>query len=72
MKPVGDDAFILKCSGRTICPNRKIIGINPKLETFGGYDDALTDFGPPLADDERKELAEYMIGLWKKYADAKP
>jgi hypothetical protein len=63
-------------SGRTLDANQAIVGINPDLDTYEGYDGG---FGPdasaieycgekPLTKDERDEIARFMIDLWTKWA----
>ena len=70
-------------TGRTITPYNGTIGINKDMEVSEGYDNMLTEKSHPIMrieDDpeertyvytaeERKELAEYMIDLWKKFAE---
>lgn len=63
------DALVFECSGKKLAANRGIIGINQSLQVTEGYDG---DCGfNELMPVERYELAEYMIGLWTKYRDAK-
>ena len=74
-RPEDSDIIILS-NGREIYANGGIIGINESLEIYGGYDQGiiLTDFGHDLGPKvtwnkaERKELAEYVISLWQKFA----
>jgi hypothetical protein len=55
-------------SGRELYANNGIIGIDEAGDTFGGYDGSLEYLDDPLTKEERKELSEYMIERWKKYA----
>lgn len=58
-------------SGRTAYCNAGIIGIDPDLELSEGYDGGFS-IDPyntgPITPDERREMAEYMIDLWRRYA----
>jgi len=56
-------------SGRSVYAHRLIVGIAPDLWTFGGYDHEFPDCGPDLTQDERKDLANYMIDLWTQYKE---
>jgi len=57
--------FILT-SGKIIDANCGIIGIAPNLQISEGYDGRIYDF---FTAKEKKEIAEYMIGLWKNYGE---
>jgi hypothetical protein len=67
-----DSGYILS-TGRSFYANNEIIGIDPDLQTYTGYDGILltsTIWDDPLDDwspKEKKELALYMIDLWKKF-----
>jgi hypothetical protein len=74
MKVKGSDVTF-ESSGITQYANGGIIGINPGLEVFGGYDDRgisqvfeHTDYRE-LTIAERRELADHMILLWQKYKE---
>jgi hypothetical protein len=59
-------------TGRSFYANGEIIGIDPDLQTYTGYDGTLntSTLWDPLDDwspEEKKELALYMIDLWKKF-----
>ncbi len=72
MKIEGDD--VIFDSGKKLDANGGIIGLNQRLEAYGGYDQDL-DWGGSdelLTPDERMELAEYMIALWRRYAAEGP
>ncbi len=57
-------------NGREEYANCGIIGIGSDayegLETSGGYNEGFPD-GDPLTEQERKELAAYMIEKWAKF-----
>lgn len=73
--------YVFECTGREIYANHCIIGINPDLDVYEGYDgyietseDApLIESGDtiPLTPEERRELSDMMIALWKKFAEVK-
>ena len=54
-------------TGKEIYANHGIVGINPSLGIFEGYDDDL--YPESFTKDEKIELADYMIGLWKKFRE---
>ena len=54
-------------SGKRLFANRGILGISPAGEISEGYDGGVYDEFTP---EERAELAEYMIGLWRQWAGA--
>lgn len=58
-------------SGKKLYANRGIVGLDvDTLETFGGYDG---EFGicDDLSQEEREDLANYMISKWNEYKDKK-
>lgn len=67
-----NDYFILK-SGRVFEPNRLIVGINPDMKVYEGYDAAVWGLhsydscDTSWTKEEKVELAEYMIGLWSQF-----
>ncbi len=66
-------------SGKVCETNGGIIGIDPSLKVFEGYDgdffDATRDpedridFGCDLTSAEQIELADYMIGQWQQFKE---
>ncbi len=51
-----------------------VIGIDENLAVFGGYDNQLDGVGAnykgadqPISDEEKRRLADYMIGRWMRY-----
>jgi hypothetical protein len=70
-------------SGRFINPNGLIVGINPKLEVFEGYDSRLYEleqsdedvmpdeigYEPGWTPEECAELADFMIELWRQFRE---
>ena len=73
MKRDGD--IYTLASGREFYANRGIVGIRPSepgkyLEISEGYDGELydRDEDAPWTPEERRELANYMIGLWNAFA----
>lgn len=60
------DNFELE-SGKVLDVNCAIIGINPKLELYAGYDNGINE--QELSKAEKMEIAHYMIVLWMKYWD---
>ena len=63
MRIDGDD--IIFSTGKRLYANCGIIGIDPDLDVYEGYDG---DFGDDkLTEEEKLELAEYMITVWKSY-----
>ena len=74
MKIIDDE--IIFSSGRCRNANMGIIGIGPKLNVTGGYDDGLYsdeleefiyDDQEILRKDDLVELADHMIMRWKKF-----
>ncbi len=69
-----DENFIIfESSKRKFYANDGIIGLvfDPtecKYSVSEGYDGALFP-GDQITDDERRELADYMIGLWTRFRD---
>jgi len=71
------EVFILS-TGKEIGANRNIIGINPELEIYEGYDGQLDQpaynhkkdcMEPPLTAEEAMELSHFMIQLWREFAE---
>lgn len=60
----GNDGLILS-TGKRLYAHCGIIGINPEGLLFNGYDSGLED--EKLNLEEKIELAEYAITLWKEY-----
>lgn len=66
-------------SGRVLEPNCGIVGITADFEAddfavYGGFDQAITPApgwealdGPPWTLEERREVAEAMIAIWKRF-----
>jgi hypothetical protein len=78
-KILDDGDRIVFSTGRSVSPNRGIVGLSPELEVFEGYDGQLEadgawehDMRPrsDLTPVERSELAELMIERWQRYRDA--
>lgn len=67
MKDVGD-GYVFK-SGKTFYANCSIVGIDPSGEVSEGYDGSI-DL-ETFTQEERIELAEYMIDLWTKFKEDK-
>ena len=71
------DVFVLECSGRQVYANNGIIGINPELQVYNGYDGGLDAFCGPgessaFTREEQREIADYMIRLWIMYKHNMP
>lgn len=66
MERIDQDHYRFK-SGREVYSNNGIIGIDPELNTFEGYDGGLGAWGNEFTQEERQELALYMIELWTMY-----
>lgn len=62
--PDGDD-FVLS-TGRTFSANNRIIGINPALGVYEGYDGGVQG-AEDWSAEERAELADFMIALWQQF-----
>lgn len=74
---VYENEELILSTGKRIGANCNIIGINPDLELFEGYDgelnpvryNSVTDnLEPTLTAEEIVELSQYMIDLWTKCA----
>jgi len=68
MRQIEGDEYELT-TGKKIYAHNYIIGIDPDLNLFGGYDQTLPDCGPPLTNEELAELAYLMIIRWKRLKD---
>jgi hypothetical protein len=73
--PERNDHLTFETTGREIYANCGIIGLSADLEWVSeGYDGVIEAFyTPPDSEDrltpvERRELADYMMGLWQRYA----
>jgi hypothetical protein len=70
-----ENIIITLSSGRELRPNRGIFGISETTQPgslFNGYDsteyvDQDNPWHRPWTEEERRELAEYMISLWEKF-----
>jgi len=67
---------MLKCEDVKRLAYAGVIGIDEDLAVFGGYDNRLDGVGvdykgadQPMSDEEKRRLADYMIGLWVRYRD---
>ena len=61
------EVFLLS-NGSRFPANCHIIGISPSMVLYEGYDRELScDF----TNEEKNEIADYMISLWKKYKEIK-
>lgn len=73
MKEVGN--MLVADDGTTYYANCGIVGIGSELQVSQGYDGGFNyegwDFtdGHPIKPEHRRELAEYMIGLWTRFRD---
>jgi len=68
-----DNGVMRFSTGKVINTSYHIIGIDPELKIFSGYDDALFLWEEEkLTSAERKELAEHVIALWQQWANLKP
>ena len=67
VKTEGDE-IVCECSGRRVYANCGYVGIDEGLTTCGGYDDGFVG-RDEITLDERRELAEYMIGLWTRFRE---
>lgn len=64
------DTYTLSSSGRTFTANRGILGLAPGDDrVYEGYDGEVFWESPRtvLSDEERAEIAIYMIGVWSKW-----
>ena len=64
------DECILECTGNTFSANQRLISISPEdysvSEGYDGEIGARSDFTV----EERRELADYMIGLWQTFKES--
>jgi regulator of sirC expression with transglutaminase-like and TPR domain len=56
-------ASFIPCDGSTLQQEDVPVWLGPTPS----FDDAL--FGPPLTPEERDEVAEHMIAVWKRWAE---
>jgi hypothetical protein len=60
-------------SGKIVQPYQGIVGINNRFDITEGYDgyirDTQLESETELSKEELIELADYMIGLWKRFKD---
>jgi len=57
-------------SGRVANAYAGVVGLSANCDdVFGGYDDEINDELGELTQDEKTELADYMIGQWQKFKD---
>ena len=69
--------YRLDCSGRELYANAGIVGITPTNPRgiFGGYDDCIesgrSEDEEDLTQDERVEIADFMIALWTQFKQPK-
>lgn len=72
MKKIKDDEFLFECSGKSFSTDGCGEFIN--VDKYGlircGYD-YMVDDSSNFTDEERKELAIYMIGIWINYGKLK-
>lgn len=66
---------VVMSTGRTFYANRGIIGLGPDLDVSYGYDGSFPAWprswvGECMTEEERQELAAYMIEAWKAFAMA--
>ena len=67
MDILSDDDRRLR-SGRVVSANGGYIGINEALVVSHGYDDEMPCDEAQWTAEERQELAEHMISLWRRFA----
>jgi hypothetical protein len=67
------DGYTLS-SGRRLYASRGIVGINPEMEVYEGYDGKIYTgpsyypaATPGWSHEEKCELADFMISLWTKF-----
>jgi hypothetical protein len=65
MRVEGDE--VIFSSGKRLYANAGIIGLSERLDVTEGYDGGFCYYDDKLTEDERHELADYMIDLWNKY-----
>lgn len=58
---------LFETTGRVDYAYDGYIGLNSDMVVSGGYDGHVPASGPELTIEERKELADYMIALWKVF-----
>ena len=64
------DGIIFFSSGRMTTVYAGVIGLSADCsEVHGGYDDCLSDDLGELTQEEKIELADYMISQWQKFKD---
>lgn len=75
MKLIAGSTLLIECSGREIYANGGILGLGEETEdTWMTYENAIPegyDGDIRCSDwtaDERKEVADYMVGLWQRWA----
>jgi hypothetical protein len=64
---IDDDHITWESTGRQECINKGIVGISPSLNIYEGYDGCIPNWMNPFTPEERKELADYMVDLWRKW-----
>ena len=75
MKQAGDNTYRLK-SGREFYANRWILGLAPDDDSlFHGYDGEAWiyeshNYSQEFTPEERKEIAEYMVRMWRAWGRA--
>lgn len=82
MEKINESKFKFK-DGTRINAYRGFIGINDELQVSGGYDGYITcdwsgeweledySVNKPLTPEIRAEIADYMIGLWNRFKNAR-
>lgn len=65
MKIEGD--YMVFSTGKEAYAYAGVIGLDPVLHVFGGYDDSVYEYNNDLSKAERIELADYMIEQWQKF-----
>lgn len=64
------DNHITLSTGRVLTPYGGIVGIDPGLTTYYGYDGELFEYEKDPTHQERIELADLMIARWQAFKDA--
>lgn len=54
----------LLSTGRTIDANKHILGLNLENKLTHGYDGMIEGYEPDFTDEEKQEIAEYMLECW--------
>lgn len=67
MAVINDDRIRFS-TGKHVYAHNGIIGLGPDLHVYEGYDGGIDTAG--LTAEERRELADYMIGLWTQFRTA--